>query len=300
MNLRYCPWYDAYLLLAAGGTVWTVLGCGISPLWALLLWPAYVLGLCLLHILVFICMSFFVKRESPERIRPTFVRFFLHQTVMIILKLMRVRVHIEGKEFLPRDKDRPCLLVSNHLSHFDPMVACMPFFRHGILFISKPENLSMPMMGPFATRAGFIGIDRTDSRAALLAVRRAAERMQQDGCAVGVYPEGTISRDGVLKGFHDGVFLAARHANADVVVLTLRGTEKIKHNWYKLGTDVYMRFEGVIPAEEVSTSRVSDVSARAREMMRPTLIGAGMQAPPTGEIDAPDLTARQKQIAVGH
>ena len=64
MNLRYTPWYDAYLLLAAGGAVWTALGCGISPFWILLLFPAYLLGLCLAHILVFVLLSFVIRRRG--------------------------------------------------------------------------------------------------------------------------------------------------------------------------------------------------------------------------------------------
>lgn len=290
MNLRYTPWYDAYLLLAAGGAVWTALGCGISPFWILLLFPAYLLGLCLAHILVFVLLSFVIRRRTPERIRPTFLRFYLHQTIMILLRVLRVRVHTEGKENLPK-KGRPCLVVANHLSHFDPMVIAVPLFSHGILFISKPENLSMPVMGPYATRAGFIGIDRTHPLEAMKAVREAARRMREDACAVNVYPEGTISRDGVFKGFHDGVFLAAIRAGADVAVVTLRGTEKIKRNWYRFGTDVYVKYEALIPAEEVVHARPGELSERARELMRPTLLAAGFQAPPTGEIDAPDLSA---------
>lgn len=292
MNLRYCPWYDAYILLSAGGAVWTALGCGISPFWILLLCPAYLLGLSLLHILVFVELSFVIRRRTPERIRPTFLRFYLHQTIMILLRVLRVRVHTEGKENLPK-KGRPCLVVANHLSHFDPMVIAVPLFANGILFISKPENLSMPVMGPYATRAGFIGIDRNSPLEAMKAVREAARRMREDACAVNVYPEGTISRDGIFKGFHDGVFLAAIRGGADVAVVTLRGTEKIKSNWWKFGTDVYVKYEALIPAEEVVKARPGELSERARELMRPTLLRAGYNAPPTGEVDAPDLTAKK-------
>ena len=38
-------------------------------------------------------------------------------------------------------------------------------------------------------------------------------------------------------------------------------------------------------------ARPGELSERARELMRPTLLAAGFQAPPTGEIDAPDLSA---------
>lgn len=280
-------------LVLAVITVWA---SGISPFWGILLYPLYGFLLCVLELLLFMGTGLLIKKgKVPEHVKPSYHRFVLFYSCHIILKILRVRIHVVGKEKLPKDKKQPFMFVSNHLSHFDPFVHSTLFYRRNAVFVTKPENTQIPMFGRYLTRAGFIPIDRASPMQAMRAIQLAAMRMKEDKCTVGIYPEGTISRTKSLLGFHDGVFLAAKKAQAPVVVTTLVGTDKIKRNWYRFGTDVYINIIDVIPAEEVAAMRTGDLSLRVRELMRPSLIQAGYGAPPAEEAEIADLHLLQKE-----
>ncbi|MBO5788671.1 MAG: 1-acyl-sn-glycerol-3-phosphate acyltransferase [Clostridia bacterium] len=281
-----------YALTAIGlcGAVFTVFATEISYFYILLLFPAYALGLYILQVLCFVLTCLCANKEKPvEHIKPSFWRFELYHTCYMLLKLMRVRIHISGQELLP-PKGESFLCACNHLSHFDPMVLSVLLYRRNAIYITKPGNIDLPLAGPLIAKAGFISIDRDNPRSAMTAIQTAAHRMTEDDCAVVVYPEGTISRIDQLLGFHDGVFLSAKKAKVPVVVATLDGTDKIKKNWYKWGTHVYVRIVGIIPAEEVRQLRTADISLKARELMRPSLIEAGYNAPPAQDAVVMDLS----------
>lgn len=291
--------YYYYFLctLSLAGALGTTIGCHLFWPWALLLFVLYWLGILVLHFgFVALATLFFDPDKPVERITPSFYRFFLHHSCMVALKLLRVRIHLEGKEYLPKSRKEPVLFVCNHLSHFDPMIVTWLLYHRGILFVTKPENFYLPLVGRYIRRSGFIAIDRVSPRSAMKAIQLTAKRLTEK-CTVCVFPEGTISRSMNLLGFHDGVFLAAQKAKVPVAIGTLRNTQYIKHNWLKWGTDVYIKVEGIIPAEEVTSMRCAELSARARELMRPTIISAGFQAPPADEAEVFDLSTLVHQSA---
>lgn len=287
--------YLFYTACSVSLALWTVHATDISLLWQPLLAALYLYGCLLWHILFFCGAALVVKRLEVYP-KGGLWRFFFRETFHFLLRMLRVRVHGEQTEILP-PKGAPFLLVCNHLSHFDPMVACTYMRRHRLVFISKPENFLIFPVSPFMRRVGFIPIDRKSPKSAVSAIRTASLYMTEHSCAVGVYPEGTISRDGVFAGFHDGVFLAAKKAGMPVVVCTVWGTQHIKKRFWHIGTDVRFRFEGVISAQEVAALRTNELSDRARDMMRPTLLKHGMQAPTNELAVPPDLAALQKHSA---
>ena len=286
-----------YILSGAGLglAVLTVLETGISPFWGILLFPLYGFLLCVIELLFFMGTGLLIREgKTPEKIEQSYYRFMLFHSCQIMLKLLRVRIHVTGKEKLPKDTKQPFMFVSNHLSHFDPFVHSKLFYDRRVIFVTKPENTKIPMFGRYVAAAGFIPIDRVNPREAMRAIQLAARRLKEEPVTVGVYPEGTISRSKTLLGFHEGVFLAAKKAKVPVVVTTLVGTDKVKKNWYRFGTDIYIHIVDVIDAQEVSTMRTGELSYKVREMMRPSLEQAGYIAPPTEEAEIADLHLLQK------
>ena len=282
--------YLFFLVCSVAFSTWTVFAADISLWWQPLLAALYLYGSFLLHVGVFCVVALLMKNSKKETPKSWFWRFYFRETFHFILRMLRVRVHGEKLENLPK-KGARYLLVCNHLSHFDPMVACTYIRRHRLVFISKPENFKIFAIGPYMRRLNFIPIDRISPKSAMMAIRSATKHMTESEGAVGVYPEGTISRDGVFAGFHEGVFLAAKKAGVPVVVSTIWGTQFVKKRFWHLGTDIRFRFEGIISAEEVATLRTNELSDKARDMMRPTLAAYGMQTPANEEATAPDLAA---------
>ncbi len=98
-----------------------------------------------------------------------------------------------GTEHLP--KSGGCVLVTNHVSEFDPVPFGHFVVDNGRLprFLGKAEVFAVPVVGKIVTSAGQIPVYRKSTDAAK--AFSAAVQAVRDGECVVVYPEGTISRD---------------------------------------------------------------------------------------------------------
>jgi len=98
-----------------------------------------------------------------------------------------------GGEHVPRQGG--CVLVTNHVSEIDPVTFGHFVYDHGRLprFLGKVEVFNVPVLGRILRSAGQIPVYRR-SKDAARAFRAAVAAVEQ-GEAVIVYPEGTISRD---------------------------------------------------------------------------------------------------------
>jgi 1-acyl-sn-glycerol-3-phosphate acyltransferase len=107
--------------------------------------------------------------------------------------LIWTKPRFSGQENLPRTGG--VVFVPNHISHFDPFV--VGFFiwecRRIPRLLGKASLFKLPIAGRIITSAGQIPVYR-DSAQAADAFRDAVAAVERGEC-VGVYPEGTITRD---------------------------------------------------------------------------------------------------------
>lgn len=139
------------------------------------------------------------------------------------LLLAGARLKLHGLENIPRDQ--PVILMPNHSSNFDilAMLAATPIqFR----WLAKAELFKIPIFGLTMLRAGYIPIDRSDRRKALLSMKEAARRIS-DGTSVTIFPEGTRSPDGELLPFKKGGFMLAVQSGARLVPVAIKGSFEI-------------------------------------------------------------------------
>jgi 1-acyl-sn-glycerol-3-phosphate acyltransferase len=121
--------------------------------------------------------------------------FWFGLIVAIIKPFMIVftRCRFTGRENMPRSGG--VVYVPNHISHFDPVV--LGYFiwecRRIPRFLGKASLFKLPVLGRIITSAGQIPVYR-DSTQAADAFRDAVAAVERGEC-VGVYPEGTITRD---------------------------------------------------------------------------------------------------------
>ncbi len=226
-----------------------------------------VLLLCILAYVLFLgicalCVSPDKEYENHSR----FYRRLLNGFTAIALKLCRVRIHVTGLEKLPKDTKK-LLFVCNHRSKFDPIVTWYALKDKDIAFISKPENFKIPVFGRLIRKCCFLPIDRENPRNALRTIHKAAKLLKRSEVSVGIYPEGTRNPDGQLLPFHNGVFKIAQRAEAPIVVLTVRGTEKVHKNVPLHHTDVYLNVAEVLPTATVTTSKTEELGSQIRQIM---------------------------------
>lgn len=136
---------------------------------------------------------------------------------------MWLRVQLDGAESVPASG--PVILAPNHLSFLDSMVLMYELSRP-VTFLGKAEYLAHPVTRRLFPAAGMIPVDRT-GRGVATSLRAAAKRLDEGGI-VGIFPEGTRSRDGLLHAGHLGVAHLALHTDAPIVPVGIIGTDQVQ------------------------------------------------------------------------
>ena len=234
-------------------------------------WIGWFVVLVLLYLLGLFFVSLTVNMKKPvEKNHPGYRKTVLY-VLVLLCRVARLRVHLAGEELIPEGR---FLLVSNHRSSYDPIATGWALRRHNMTFVTKPENLKIPIAGPFIYKANYLPINRADPRKAMTTIQSAAHILSEDWASVGIYPEGTRSREMEMLPFHNGVFKIAQKANVPVVVVSIDGTEKIHKNAPLRPTDVDIRVCAVISAEEVKASSGAALGAKVRDILEASLTGA--------------------------
>jgi 1-acyl-sn-glycerol-3-phosphate acyltransferase len=164
--------------------------------------------------------------------RDTFHLAFYYFVVGSLKNLLRLGARVRVVSFA-KIPTGACVMVSNHISHFDPPLLS-GYLPRKIDWIAMAE-----LFGTKWSKAGFtwldvIPVDRHgDDRQAL---RTAIKRLEA-GRMIGIFPEGGI-RDGersILSGaeMREGAFLLAAKADCPVVPVVILGSERLynRRNW---------------------------------------------------------------------
>ena len=250
-----------FMALSALGSILLVFGTQIHWLWLLPIGlGAYVALNALFFLGLWFSTIFLPKKDPIDKPRNFYgIIQFVCDWAMTAL---RVKINFKGMEKFP---DEPFVLVSNHISNFDPVVVLAKVKGRKIAFISKPSNFKIPVAGPYTHNAGFLAIDRQNAIKAMRTIKRAAELVVSEQMIMGIYPEGTRSKTGELLEFKEGAFLLAKRAKAPVVVITTKGTNQIAKRMILKATKVDLEVIEVIDKETVQDMKLSDLSARVRE-----------------------------------
>lgn len=204
------------------------------------------------------------RREYSDNSR--YYRWLLHTASSAAIKLLRIKVQVSGMEKVPQGTR--FLLISNHLSNFDPIITWQVFRDYDLAFVSKPENFKIPMFGRIIRRCCFLPIDRENPRNAIKTINEAAQRIKEDKVSFGIYPEGTRNKgDALLLPFHNGVFKIAQKAEVPIVVVSVSGTQNIHKELFK-GCQVKLRVLDVIPTEKVKNMKSGEIGALTELILR--------------------------------
>ncbi len=133
-------------------------------------------------------------------------------------------VHVTGGRNMPASG--PVIVAANHISFYDT-VALMMSVPRKTYFVGKAEYMDAWTTRRLFPALGLIPIERAAARQAMAALGVAADVLGQ-GHVLGIYPEGTRSRDGLLHKGHTGVAQLALMTGAPIVPVGLVGTDQIQ------------------------------------------------------------------------
>ncbi|MEG2429455.1 MAG: lysophospholipid acyltransferase family protein [Oscillospiraceae bacterium] len=130
------------------------------------------------------------------------------------------KIKIVGRENIPLD--RGIILASNHRSNADPVfigIGC----KRTVRFMAKEELFKNKFFSYLITHLGAFPVKRgVDSGSAI----NYAEKIVSDGGVLGIFPEGTRHKDGVLGRAKSGTIVIAKQTGGDIVPVSIDYQDK--------------------------------------------------------------------------
>ncbi len=125
-----------------------------------------------------------------------------------------------NKYDLPRG--RSIIFVSNHQSSLDVPALIWYLRKYHVKFVSKIElTRGIPSVSFNLKHGGAANIDRNDPRQSMTEILKLAQRMREYNWSAAIFPEGTRTRDGRMKAFHEGGVATLIKKVPDVLVVPI-------------------------------------------------------------------------------
>lgn len=137
---------------------------------------------------------------------------FARAVVTVVLHMM-YRVTFSGLEHIPSDSRRGFILCSNHISLVDPIFVGVKV-KPRIYFMAKEELFHNRFFGALIRKLGAFPVDRNSGDMGAI---HHAVNIVNDGCVLGIFPEGTRSRTGKMGRIMPGITLVAAQTGADIL-----------------------------------------------------------------------------------
>ncbi|HRG38172.1 MAG TPA: lysophospholipid acyltransferase family protein [Bacteroidia bacterium] len=224
-------------------------------LWKLLFLLNFVLGLLILYPFFYLFLS--RKKWFPLA--------FKLKKVWACWILLIPGLFVRIKRKTPKDNlPQPCIYCSNHVSYLDIVVSYI-FIPNYFVFMGKQELNKAPLFNIFFREMNIL-VDRKSAMSSHRAFLRAANELK-NGNSVFLYPEGTISSSGKLRGFKNGAFKLAIEQQVPIVPITYL------NNWKLLQNGGFFKASGrpgvsrIIVHEPISTTGMTEddlVSLRSK------------------------------------
>ncbi|KKM08813.1 hypothetical protein SY88_22160 [Clostridiales bacterium PH28_bin88] len=167
---------------------------------------------------------------------------------------------VVGRENQPLEG--PVVVICNHVSNWDPIALGVSLDRQ-VCYMAKQELFRVPVLGTLIKWLGAFPVKRGGGDRGAL---RAAQETLNQGKMIGMFPEGTRSKNGELLPFKPGAAVLAVRTGAPILPVALVG---IKSIWYRGWFRPFKVLIGKpIPVEKpetVQSEMVNELSARAQQ-----------------------------------
>lgn len=265
--------FKLYLIVSfVGDVLVTVFGDLINSfadIWKpILLFVGLFFACLIVHVILILIFAPFC-REVGKVFKP--MKWIVHETADILLKLIRVKVHTTGMDMIP--KDERFFIVSNHKTFFDPIIGMKCFAKNRISYVAKKDLLKIPVGKNIVIGSGCLPLDRENDRAAVKTIIQAANIIKSGELSMGIYPEGgTNKTDEPLLPFRNGAFKIAQRAGCPIVIATIYGTENILKRMILRRTDIYLDVLKVLPYDEIAGLHTNEIGKIVYDIMLDNLV----------------------------
>lgn len=167
---------------------------------------------------------------------------------------------------LPANKRNPYVMVSNHESFVDMLL--LSHLKMEMKYLSKESILRIPLVGWMMKMSGDVSLlrgDRSSGAAALIVCEKWLKRKM----SVMIFPEGTRSFDGEMRGFKDGAFILAIRTQTPMLPVVVHGTRSAlrKSDWRMGDAKAEVRVLEIIETTGMTLNDVPALRERVRDAM---------------------------------
>ena len=160
-------------------------------------------------------------------------------------------------------KDRPAVIISNHVHALDPAIQAFPVKKEQCFFVGKKELGKNALAKKFLYRMHCILVDRHNSD---LAAMRACVRVVKEGHVMTIFPEGTRHHEGQMEQIESGASLIVLRAKAPVVPMYIdRPLKLFRRVHVFIGKPI--QYEDLL-AEGVNKETCEKLNERFRQVFR--------------------------------
>jgi 1-acyl-sn-glycerol-3-phosphate acyltransferase len=188
--------------------------------------------------------------EGPQRLhavrRSPFWWWLSRGAVLVFCKIW-FRIRCENAGRLPTEG--PVLLVANHTSYVDPGVVGITATR----WVGFLAQAGLASLAPCRWWLAQVGVTLIDRDAPSKASMRLITDCLRAGEVVGIFPEGTRSKDGSIGSFKGGVEFLVRRSKATVVPIGIDGAFRAfpRKAWLPRPRKIVVRYGEPWSAEKV-------------------------------------------------
>ena len=185
---------------------------------------------------------------------------------LILSRLMPIwKIDIEGRGKSARGTTY--VIISNHQSILD--ILLLNCLRYKFKWISKIENIKVPVLGWYLRMADYITVNRSneESKAEML---EKSYRCLKRGYSVMLFPEGTRSPDKEIGFFKRGAFQLAIQADVPILPVLIDGTGGIlpKHGFiFGSGYHIRLRVLDPVPSSAFGTNNPDELAKKFSSIM---------------------------------
>jgi 1-acyl-sn-glycerol-3-phosphate acyltransferase len=229
----------------------------------------WIIGFCYIGILfpLTVIIWLLVLPFDKERV---IIHWFLVYQSLILSKLMPIwKIDVKGRE--KALSETTYVIISNHQSVLDILlIECL---RYKFKWISKIENINVPVLGWYLRMAGYITVNRGNEESKTEMLTKSYMCLKR-GISVMIFPEGTRSTDKEIGFFKRGAFQLAIQADVPILPILIDGTADIlpKHGMiFGSGHQLQIRVLDPVYPSAFGTDNPDHLAARLNSLMKSEL-----------------------------
>lgn len=211
--------------------------------------------------------AFLVKYSRHPEKYPLEVRYRRFRALAVfVCRHWHIDFQVQNIELLNAQK-HASLIISNHLSDFDPiaLVACS---ERPITFVAKKEISHYPFIARCLRSIDGVFIDRNDLRQEVRALQKVQDLLSKNYISFAIFPEGTRNKNPLMpvQEFKAGALRSAFKGKVPILEMSLYGTFRpFKKSLHLKKYPVFLSFLKEYSIDDIAKTNTGDLAIHLRD-----------------------------------